>query len=164
MIDGNTSNFNFIKLEAKLNSQIIQEYEQGNRKEAEKTKKTIPIFLETINSFFANTQKSIHFTDDKNIVIKTPTNSIEIHQLSAGEKQLLIIFFSIFLQEQKPHIILLDEPEISLHLNWQEKLIDTILEINPNCQLLIATHAPSIFGKGWGDKFINIQSITQQEL
>jgi hypothetical protein len=53
------------------------------------------------------------------------------------------------LQRKQNSVLLLDEPEISLHLSWQRKLIDTLREINPNCQLIIVTHSPSIYGDGW---------------
>lgn len=160
LIDGNVNESNFVKLDSKLNSEIIKAYEQADNNVAQKKKEIIPHFLRLINSFFRETEKQIKFTEDKNIFIQSRNNNrLKINQLSAGEKQLLIIFFTIFLQEQKPYIVLLDEPEISLHLSWQEKLIDTILAINPNCQLLIATHSPSIFGMGWGDKFINIDKL-----
>ena len=160
LIDGNVNESNFVKLDSKLNSEIIQAYEQADNNVAQKKKEIIPHFLRLINSFFRETEKQIKFTEDKNIFIQSHNNNrLKINQLSAGEKQLLIILFTIFLQEQKPYIVLLDEPEISLHLSWQEKLIDTILAINPNCQLLIATHSPSIFGMGWGDKFINIDKL-----
>jgi len=160
LIDGNVNESNFVKLDSKLNSEIIKAYEQADNNVAQKKKEIIPHFLRLINSFFRETEKQIKFTEDKNIFIQSHNNNrLKINQLSAGEKQLLIILFTIFLQEQKPYIVLLDEPEISLHLSWQEKLIDTILAINPNCQLLIATHSPSIFGMGWGDKFINIDKL-----
>jgi len=63
------------------------------------------------------------------------------------------------LQEEQPFMLLLDEPEISLHLNWQFKLIETIQELNPNCQLIIATHSPAIFGEGWEDKVVDIEKL-----
>jgi len=56
--------------------------------------------------------------------------------------------------------MLMYEPEISLHIEWQSKLIDTLLVINPNVQLIIVTHSPSIFGEGWEDKFVNMKTIT----
>jgi predicted ATP-dependent endonuclease of OLD family len=46
----------------------------------------------------------------------------------------------------------MDEPEISLHIEWQQRLIDVIRDLNPNCQIIISNHSSSIFGQGWGDK------------
>jgi predicted ATP-dependent endonuclease of OLD family len=61
--------------------------------------------------------------------------------------------------EEEQYILLMDEPEISLHIGWQQRLIDIIRELNPNCQLIIATHSPSIFGEGWGDKLFFVEDL-----
>jgi predicted ATPase len=160
LIDGNYYATNFIKLCLKLTNEELNYLRAGNESEAKATRMLITDFFSLINSFFAKTRKEITLTEDNNVVFQTPQGIILPNQLSAGEKQLLIIFFKFFLQEREHFITILDEPEISLHLEWQQNLIDAILKINPNAQLLIATHSPSIFGKGWGDKFINIQNIT----
>ena len=55
--------------------------------------------------------------------------------------------------------IFLDEPEISLHVDWQELLIEKIRLLNPNCQVLIATHAPSVLLDGWQPFVTNIDDI-----
>jgi predicted ATPase len=86
---------------------------------------------------------------------------IRLEKLSSGEKQLLIILFTVFLMEEKPFIVLMDEPEISLHIGWQQQLIDVIRQVNPHCQLIIATHSPSIFGEGWGNKIFFVEDLIQ---
>jgi predicted ATP-binding protein involved in virulence len=154
------SNINFIKLDAINSDRILKLYEAGNTQKAKELQAELSSFFDLINSFFSKTDKKIEFTIDKDIVFKNGDEKITLDKLSAGEKQLLIILFSVYLQQRKPYILLLDEPEISLHLDWQSKLIDTILSINPNCQLFIATHSPSIFGKGWGDKIVHMEDIT----
>ena len=53
----------------------------------------------------------------------------------------------------------MDEPELSLLVDWQEKLIDKILLLNPNCQLIISTHSPSLLFQGWDSKVINIEDL-----
>ena len=53
----------------------------------------------------------------------------------------------------------MDEPELSLHVDWQEKLIDKILQLNPNCQLVIATHSPSLLFNGWDSNVVNIEDL-----
>ncbi|HFQ0176050.1 TPA: AAA family ATPase, partial [Escherichia coli] len=59
-------------------------------------------------------------------------------------------------------VLLMDEPEISLHLTWQERLISTIKSINDNCQLIIVTHSPAILMKGWMDSFVDIKNISKE--
>jgi predicted ATP-dependent endonuclease of OLD family len=61
--------------------------------------------------------------------------------------------------EEHPAILLLDEPENSLHIEWQQQLIDVIRTLNSNCQLIISTHSPSIFGDGWGDKLFFLEDM-----
>lgn len=53
----------------------------------------------------------------------------------------------------------MDEPEISLHLAWQEKLISEIRKVNDKSQLIIVTHSPAIVMNGWMDSFIDINDI-----
>lgn len=54
----------------------------------------------------------------------------------------------------------MDEPELSLHISWQDKLLSTIRDLNPNCQLIIATHSPSIFANGWENNLKFMEDIT----
>lgn len=69
------------------------------------------------------------------------------------------LFFQSVFDGQKTLYFMMDEPEISLHINWQQTLIETLRTLNPNCQLIIATHSPSIFGKGWGDKITFMDNL-----
>jgi len=64
--------------------------------------------------------------------------------LSSGEKQLVIILLTALIQEDKHFVLFMDEPENSLHTDWQEKLIENIRSLNNNAQIIIATHSPSI--------------------
>ena len=57
----------------------------------------------------------------------------------------------------------MDEPEISLHIEWQNKLIEAIRSLNPNCQIIMTTHSPSIFADGWEDKLIFMEDIMKTE-
>jgi ABC-type cobalamin/Fe3+-siderophores transport system ATPase subunit len=149
----------FIKLDAINSDRILKLYQAGKSQEAKELQLQLSSFFDLINSFFTKTEKQIEYTLDKDIVFKNGSETITLDKLSAGEKQLLIILFSVYLQQKEKFVLLLDEPEISLHIEWQGKLIDTLLAINPNIQLIIVTHAPSIFGKGWGDKFVNIKDL-----
>lgn len=86
---------------------------------------------------------------------------IEPEQLSSGEKQLLLILLKVFLKEDKPFILLMDEPELSLHIEWQRQLIEAIQILNKNCQIILSTHSPSIFADGWGDKLVFMEDIVK---
>ncbi|MFH9121693.1 AAA family ATPase [Streptomyces globisporus] len=67
---------------------------------------------------------------------------IPIESLSGGEKQLLRILLECLATEDSP--ILIDEPELSMHVDWQHRLIESMRVINPSMQILMATHSPEI--------------------
>jgi predicted ATP-binding protein involved in virulence len=133
----------------------------SNPAEASKITQRIKLLFNEIDSFFSYTGKTI-FLDSNKIVFKLRDGKtvIPLEQLSAGEKQLLIILFKVFLLDNYPYIILLDEPEISLHIEWQMKFISALQNLNPNCQLLISTHSPSIFGQGWGNRLTFMEDLS----
>lgn len=117
-----------------------------------------------IDSFFAPTGKRISINPETNKMVFTfPDDGKEIgpDDLSSGEKQLLLILLKTFLKEEKQFIMIMDEPEISLHVEWQELLVDAILQLNKNCQIILSTHSPSIFAKGWGDKLVFMEDIVK---
>ena len=99
---------------------------------------------EIIDNMFKDTNKTIDFlTSDKGeIFINTAESNIDITQLSSGEKQVLIILLTILLRENKPYVLLIDEPELSLHVEWQTAFIDSLRKLNSNIQIIIATHNP----------------------
>lgn len=89
--------------------------------------------------------KSFAFSGGE-LVVKTE-GDIPMVKLSSGEKQLLILFIEALLQRRKPYIFLADEPELSLHILWQRNIISAIRDLNPNAQIVVATHSPEIAGK-----------------
>jgi predicted ATPase len=78
--------------------------------------------------------------------------------LSSGEKQLLIQFLEVLLQESRNVIFIADEPEISLHVTWQENLLSAIRNLNENAQLIIATHSPDIVAD-FSNKVIDMEEV-----
>jgi predicted ATPase len=117
-------------------------------------------FISELNSLFGGTHKVVDFDKNNALIFNKDGKTITPYRLSAGEKQVLIILLKVVLQEDQPCILLLDEPELSLHLAWQLKLIETIQRLSENCQLIIATHAPGILNKGWRDKITKMENIT----
>ncbi|WP_282029820.1 AAA family ATPase [Paracoccus marcusii] len=74
-------------------------------------------------------------------------DEIKYSDLSSGEKQLLIFLSETALRSESSYIFIADEPELSLHIEWQEKLVSVILELSPQAQVIFATHSPDIVGK-----------------
>ena len=68
---------------------------------------------------------------------------IEHEKLSSGEKRILLLFLNVLFSEEK--ILLIDEPEISLSINYQSKIISDLVELGNRKILMMATHAPYIY-------------------
>jgi len=117
-------------------------------------------FTQTINQFFAITGKTIESDDSNEIVFRQNDKILTPYQLSSGEKQVLLILLSALIQDNQPYILIMDEPEISLHIDWQEQLIQVIRSLNENVQIILATHSPALVMKGWMDKVTEMEDIT----
>lgn len=115
-------------------------------------------FLSMINELFSETQKKVN-PDKEELEFLLEDKKINAYQLSSGEKQLLIILLTVLIQDNKPSILFMDEPEISLHIDWQRKLIKNIRELNPNVQIILATHSPAIVMEGWVDKVFEVRDL-----
>jgi len=86
--------------------------------------------------------KTIRFGDRTINVVTNQNEDIGVGRLSSGEKHILRIFIEMLLHNECPCLI--DEPEISMHVDWQRELIRTMHELNPSLQLILATHSPEI--------------------
>ncbi|MBX4271075.1 AAA family ATPase [Clostridium estertheticum] len=84
--------------------------------------------------------------DTKPVFKNSLGKEFDINGLSSGEKQLFLRGLSLKFLEANNSIILIDEPEISLHPEWQQKIIKVYENIGLNNQLIIATHSPHIVG------------------
>lgn len=118
------------------------------------------LFIRLINQLFENTGKIMDSDKQERMIFRHGETVLTPYQLSSGEKQILIILLKVLLHNNRPTILLMDEPESSLHLAWQERLIDSILQLNEQIQLIIATHSPGIMMQGWLDKVTEIENIT----
>lgn len=103
-------------------------------------------FLEEVNKLFGP-RKTIAINEKNELEAKSQDGRIiRPMDLSSGEKQLLIILGEALLQDRQSVIFIADEPELSLHVSWQEKLVPAITRINSNAQIIFATHSPDIVG------------------
>jgi len=118
------------------------------------------LFEILVNEAFKETGKVLDNNSDKLRFIIDEKTAIDADKLSSGEKQLLIILLTVLLEDGQEYVLMMDEPEISMHISWQYKLIDMILQLNPNVQIILTTHSPMIFSDGWGDKAIYMENIT----
>ena len=86
--------------------------------------------------------------DEKTLPIfeNSASEEFDINDLSSGEKQLFLRTLSIKMLEPDNSIILIDEPELSLHPKWQQRIIEVYKNIGKNNQIIVATHSPHILG------------------
>ena len=113
--------------------------------------------LEKITSnFLREGKKQIQIAEDGEIKVKLSNGKLaNVFELSSGEKQIIImIAHLIFEEDQKPSgVFIIDEPELSLHIAWQEIFVNSITEASPKTQFILATHSPSIISKVNREKF-----------
>jgi predicted ATPase len=101
----------------------------------------------------------MEITDSNELVFLSRTSKkLSAQMLSSGEKQLLILLSEALLQRQTPTVFITDEPEISLHVHWQEKLVSSLRRLNENAQIIAATHSPDIVGAMY-DRAIDMETI-----
>ena len=120
------------------------------------------LMLRFVNESFSKTGKEL-VPDQSRLTFRFKDGrTIHCESLSAGEKQLMIILLSVLLERDEKYIVFLDEPEISLHIDWQYQLIEMLTSLNPNAQFVLTTHSPGIFADGWGDRIIYMEDIVQE--
>lgn len=129
-------------------SQIIEVIDEQKKKN-DTLFKPINQFTDTINNYLKDSNKKIEIdTVGRLAVVKPNCAACSIEALSSGERQMLIIITHAIFNKysQKSKVFIIDEPELSLHLAWQERFVETILKLNDDIQLILATHSPEIVG------------------
>lgn len=116
-------------------------------------------FYDTLDTLLVATEKSVIRTE-KDFSIRQWDEKLSLKLLSNGEKQMLTIFLMVYLQDRMPYVLFMDEPEVSLHIEWQKKLLDIIMHLNPNVQVILTTHSPAVIMDGWMDKVTEVNEIT----
>lgn len=119
-----------------------------------KLKEPISRFMDSANLFFKESNKTVSVNEqgDINILIKVDKKNKKVNslfELSSGEKQLLVMLAHLAFHKhnQRSSIFIIDEPELSLHISWQEIFVDAVLKASPETQFIMATHAPAILAK-----------------
>lgn len=121
--------------------------------------------ISQLNKFFNLTGKEVYISDDGFIFFKEGKNknknkNIHWYHCSKGEKNLLCLILLAYLNRNNQTIFILDEPDLSMHIEWQEILIPTLIEICPNNQYFISTHSPALIP----DYRENIQFIDMSKI
>ena len=116
-------------------------------------------FQDLADELFAETGKKI-IRSKNEIVFEQDGEELLPYKLSSGEKQMLVILLTVLVQDNQPCILMMDEPEISLHIEWQQRVIEIIREMNPHAQIILTTHSPAMIMGGWMDAVTEVTDIT----
>ena len=153
----------YLNYQVNIGNRIISLLTSGNpddQRLATELTKPKKQFQDLIDDLFAPTAKTIA-RDSNEIFFHQYGETISPYMLSSGEKQMLVILLTALVQENRPGVMLMDEPEISLHIEWQQRLITLVRTLNPNTQIILCTHSPAIIMDGWMDAVTEIEDITQ---
>lgn len=116
-------------------------------------------FQDMIDQLFSYTRKTID-RKRNDIAFYQDDELLLPHQLSSGEKQMLVILLTALVQDEAHCVLFMDEPEASLHIEWQQHLIAMIRELNPNVQIILSTHSPAVIMEGWLDAVTEVSDIS----
>ncbi len=106
------------------------------------------------------TFKSIQVDREEGFYFKTSKGTkLELSQLSSGEQHEVVLLFELIFNAQQNVVVLIDEPEISLHVTWQKEFLNDLLKIIEiqQFQVIVATHSPSIIHDRW-DLVYNLET------
>ena len=154
----------YLDYQVNIGNRIIAALQSGEPDAAEKAQRMSEPkrrFQDIIDDLFAETGKKIVRSENE-ICFSQIGERLVPYQLSSGEKQMLVILLTVLIEDNRDYVLFMDEPEVSLHIDWQQRLIDLITELNPNVQVILTTHSPAVVMNGWADKVTEVTDITDQ--
>ena len=149
----------YLDYQVNIGNRIIAELQQGNMDAAQHLSMQKKRFQDIVDDLFSETGKKIVRTENE-IRFSQIGETLVPYQLSSGEKQMLAILLTVLVEDNEPTVLFMDEPEVSLHIEWQKQLIDLIMELNPNVQIILTTHSPAVIMNGWIDAVTEVNDIT----
>ena len=149
----------YLDYQVNIGNNIIAELQRGNAQAAHELSRSKAKFQDLVDDLFKETGKKIVRTENE-IRFSQIGETLVPYQLSSGEKQMLAILLTVLVENELPYVLFMDEPEVSLHVDWQQRLIDLILDLNPNVQVILTTHSPAVIMNGWMDKVTEVSDIT----
>ena len=149
----------YLDYQVNIGNRIISALQQGHTDAAQELSKPKTRFQDIVDDLFEETGKKIVRTENE-IRFSQIGETLVPYQLSSGEKQMLAILLTVLVEDQQPYVLFMDEPEVSLHIEWQKRLIDLVVEMNPNVQIILTTHSPAVIMNGWMDKVTEVSDIT----
>ena len=149
----------YLDYQVNIGNRMIAELQAGNAEAAQQLSQKKSRFQDMIDDLFSDTGKHIVRTENE-IRFTQIGELLTPYQLSSGEKQMLVILLTVLVEDEQPYVLFMDEPEVSLHIEWQKQLIDLIMELNPHVQIILTTHSPAVVMNGWIDQVTEVSDIT----
>lgn len=132
---------NIISLYEAAQNEMISEYNSFSK------------FESLANKYFGESGKKLSIKKNGVIDVELPNNKeSNVYRLSSGEKQIIVMLAQLVFGTKR-NVFIIDEPELSLHLGWQEIFVQTIMEASPETQFILATHSPTIVGRIENEKY-----------
>ena len=123
-------------------------------------------FMTLVNSRLLN--KEIIVDKERGLLVKVKNSCVflELEKLSSGEQNLIILYYDLIFKYPKGALILIDEPEISLHIAWQKRFVSEIKSIIKfrDLHVMIATHSPNLISRYWSLTHELDKDIIENEL
>ena len=149
----------YLDYQVNIGNRIIAELQAGNADAAQQLSLPKQRFQDMVDDLFSDTGKKIVRTENE-IRFSQIGETLVPYQLSSGEKQMLAILLTVLVEDNQHYVLFMDEPEVSLHIEWQKRLIDLCVELNPNVQIILTTHSPAVVMNGWMDAVTEVTDIT----
>jgi len=109
----------------------------------------LTLFVEFLNQHYENKRVITQPKEGFRVEIEGDTErTVSPSQLSSGEQQILVLAYEVLFRSEPQTLVLIDEPELSLHVLWQDTFIDDLARMGNvrNLQFILATHSPSLIG------------------
>ena len=149
----------YLDYQVNIGNRIIEKLQVGDAEAAQQISQKKTRFQDIVDELFSDTGKKMIRT--ANELQFTQIGEVLLpYRLSSGEKQILIILLTVLVEDNEPYVLFMDEPEVSLHMEWQKRLIDLCIELNPNVQIILTTHSPAVVMNGWVDSVTEVSDIT----
>jgi ABC-type glutathione transport system ATPase component len=149
----------YLDYQVNIGNRIIEKLQAGDTDAAQQISQKKTRFQDIVDELFSDTGKKMIRT--ANELQFTQIGEVLLpYRLSSGEKQILIILLTVLVEDNEPYVLFMDEPEVSLHMEWQKRLIDLCIELNPNVQIILTTHSPAVVMNGWMDSVTEVSDIT----
>ena len=154
----------YLDYQVNIGNRIIDALQSGSPDAAQRAQEISQpkkMFQDLVDKLFAETGKKLIRTKNE-IAFMQIGEELQPYKLSSGEKQMLAILLTVLIEDHQHYTLFMDEPEVSLHIDWQQKLIDMILMLNPNVQIVLTTHSPAVIMNGWMDHVTEVGDITTE--